>query len=402
MARHYSNFIQAFVKKHADGYVPNKFFLWTAIGVVAAALERKVWLPWALHYDEYPNMYIFLVSRPGIGKSSAIRPATKMLRDLNKNYARHIRILPSKVTEPKLLDILGEEYLFEYDGKWLKHTSVFYPASEASACFHDPYGGFAQTITALYDGDDIEKATVSRKNIVTISNPCVNIVAGCTFSYLDRLLTTEGVLGGFASRITYVVHNEELDRKSSWQGRNEKKDASINYDHLLKDLAAINKMQGPFTAEEDFAKAWEEWFPQFDRQQQNAPNEKIQSLLVRKQTAVKKLSMILSAAESNDRVLKRHHWDMAIRLLDEVEDTLPDMIHKGKSNQTGTQEGINSGVVSILKNGPMRQQDIVGKLMAVGHDPEKVKKTLETMMARNDLLIKGAKLSLVGDGDAYL
>ena len=403
MARNYSNFIQAFATRNKDNFVPNKFYLWAGISVVAAALERKVWLPWNTSFSEYPNMYVFLISRPGIGKSSAIRPATNMLRDLNKEYGKNLRLLPNKITEPKLLDILGDTDMFEYKGEWQPHTSVYYAASEASACFHDPYGGFAQTVTALYDGDNMTKATVSRKNLVEVINPCMNVIAGATFDYLARLLTTEGVLGGFASRLTYVVHDKVAPRKSSWQGRNEVQDTSIDYKKLLADLADINSMVGPFKASEDFASAWEEWFPKFDKAQQEAPNEKMQSLLVRKQTMMRKLPLILCASENSSRVLELRHWEMALKLMNEVESSLPAMIRRGQAQQVGTQVGSNNAIIDLVEHGIRNVRDIRKNMLARGFEPERIDQTMGSMTRSGDLVIdQDGNTTLVGNTDIYL
>jgi len=401
MGRNYSNFIQAYVKKYQDNFVPNKFYLWSAISTVAAALERKAWLPWG-HFTEFPNMYVFLVSRPGIGKSSAIRPAVNLLRSVNQLHAKHLRILPNKITEPKLLDLLGTSTSFEYKGKFIPHTSVYYSASEASSCFHDPYGGFAQTVTALYDGDNITKATVSRKEPVEVINPCFNLIAGCTFDYLSRLLTAEGVLGGFASRLTYVVQDEVLSRQSSWQGRNETADNTIDEGKLIQDLATINEMTGPFTAEEDFKQAWESWFPQFDQTQQMASSEKMQSLLVRKPTMLRKLSMIISAAEGDDMVLRKRHWDLALTLLDEVEKGIPSMIREGQSHQTNSQVGANNALIKkVIKSGSTKAQAI-GSMVKDGFAPDVAEKTVGSMIASGQMVMGPKGLTLVGDPDTYL
>jgi hypothetical protein len=404
VGRHHQNFIQAYVDKHQDNFVPNKFYLWSAISVVAAAMERKVWLPWG-NINFYPNMYIFLVSRPGVGKSSAIRPGQKIIKKVNTDFNRLMRLLPNKITEPKLLEMLGEKDFFLWQGTHYPHTSVYYIASEASTCFNDPYGGFTQTITALYDGDDISKATVSRPLPIHIENPCVNIIAGCTFDYLSRLLTTEGILGGFASRITYVVQDEIMERKSEWQEDTKSRGASTLDAGLVADLAAINAMTGPFTASPEFQEAWNEWFPVFDKAYQAEESEKLQALMVRKPTAMHKLPMILSAAESDDRILRLSHWNNALALIDEVEEKIPGMIRQGQAGNTQTGEGRNSAIFKALKerNGEMTQADLIVLLTSLGHGHGEAASALSGLMA-NDSVIKviGGKLHLMINPDKLI
>jgi len=404
MSRHHSNFIQAYVDQHKDGFVPNKFYLWSAISLVAAVLERKVWLPWG-NINFYPNMYVFLVSKPGIGKSSAMRPNQKLIAKVNKDHQRLIRLLPNKVTEPKLLDILSKEDYFLYENTSFGHTSAYYIASEASTCFNDPYGGFTQTITALYDGDDISKATVSRPLPIKIENPCINLIAGCTFDYLSRLLTTEGILGGFASRITYVVQDETMDRVSTWQG-DTKGDASKQINKaLVGDLASINEMVGPFSADKDYQEAYDEWFPIFDKAYQQEPSEKLQALMVRKSTAMKKLPLILSASESSDRVLKLHHWNAALKLMNEVEEKIPAMIRVGQSANTETVQGRNSAIYQVMQeNRNVLSRDVlIGKLSNHGINYEQAQSNLKGLLMEGGILVeKNGFIHLIGDPNATL
>lgn len=405
MGRH-NNFIQAFTEYHKDDYVPDKFYMWSAINLVAGALERKVWVPIKPGLNMYPNMYIFLVARPAIGKSSAIKPAVKMVLNLNEKKYSELRLLPNKVTEPKLLDLMDHQEYFTYKNNQFPHTSVLFYASEGSACFNDPYGGLAQTITALYDGDDITKATVSRKELVKIINPYVNVLAGCTFDYLSRLLTTEGILGGFASRITYVVQDEIIQRKSLWQTDDNNKGNGINYDHMLDDLHEIYQMVGPFKADDEFAELYEEWFPQFDLAQQKSGNEKLQSLMSRKFTAMRKLPMIMSAAESSDRILRKRHWVSALKLMDTVEKHLPGMIREGQAHNVGTQIGVNNAIFKVLMEGRgvLSPKILVAQVTLLGHTPDSVQKTLASLLAAGDALYSNSAglVTMIGDPNLYI
>lgn len=402
--RNFDNFISAFVDQYRDGFVPDKFYLWSAINTVASCMERKVWLPWG-KINFYPNMYIFLVSKPGVGKSSAIRPGQKLIKKMAEKHNRIVRSLPNKVTEPKLLDILNDKDFFLYKGTHYSHTSVYYCASEASSCFNDPYGGFADTITALYDGDDITKATVSRPIPIKVENPCVNIIAGCTFNYLNKLLTTEGIMGGFASRITYVIYNEKVARKSNWETDTRDEKDNLELEHkLIDDLAAINTLTGPFKADKAYQQAWNDWFPVFDKALQETPNEKLQALLVRKSTAMKKLPMILCAAEGNDMILKERHWTTALRLMDEVEKDLPSMIREGQAAMLNTPEGVNSAIFKILSEQPnITNDNLIATLTLMGHNNPNIAAIVNNI-TKTGVIQKDAKggLKLLGNPDFYL
>lgn len=402
--RHHKNFIKAFTEFNKDGFVPDNFYLWSAISLVATVLERKVWTRRGGGLTFYPHMYVFLVARPGIGKSTAMKPTIKILQKMNESYGTYINILPNKVTEPKLLDILANQEYFTYNDTQIAHTSAFFYASEASACFNDPYGGFTQTITALYDGDDISKATVSRNKPIHIINPCINILAGCTFDYLSRLLTQEGILGGFASRITYVVHDEFMERESKWNTDVKFHQKNEQYMQLVADLYDIHQMVGEFKATPEYIERWNDWFPVFDKKLQETQNEKLQALMVRKQTAMQKLPMILSAAESSDLILRAHHWDLALELMNRVEEKIPSMIREGQAQQTTTQSGYNAAIFKKLEQQEeWTEKGLVSRLMYEGHNPDEIRKTLATLCSEGSMVRKiGDKLKLVGNPNLYL
>jgi len=383
------NFIKAFTDTMQDGFVPNQFYLWSSISLIASVLERKVWIPWGKD-KFYPNMYIFLVSKPGIGKSSAMRPVQSLLYRMNESYGTAIRILPNKVTEPVLFDLLKEKEYFQYNNTQYPHTSALFYASEASTCFNDPYGGFAQTITALYDGDTISKSTVYRGTVM-VENPCLNLLAGCTFDYLNKLLTTEGIMGGFASRITYVVHNDIVQRRSVWGGEQETNVEETKLLNLTSDLYEIHRMVGPFTAEDQVKTRWQEWFDTHDMQIQQTENEKLGALMIRKSTAMRKLPMILSAAERSDRVITLSHWEAALKMMDIIESKIPGMLREGQANKVNTQVGINNVIFKHLIRAPNRTlkiQTLSQLALAEGHNVEMVAKTIgHLMVGINPILV---------------
>jgi hypothetical protein len=403
--RRTGNFIQTFVDTYKDGYVPTKFYLWGAISTVAAALERKVWIPFGKN-NIYPHLFITLVSAPGIGKSSAMRPGRKLLQQLETHYGKKIRFLPNKLTEPKMLDIMNAHEFFTYNNTHYQHTSLYFVASEGATATKDLYGGFVDTMTALYDGDDLTKATVSRSREIKIVNPCLNFIGGYTFSSLNDLLTTEGIMGGFASRVIYIVHKDKIKRVSKWQGDTRGQlDEQINGD-LLYDLNAINDMVGPFTADTEYAEAYDKWFTEHDLKTQEIENEKLRALMVRKPDLVKKLSMILSASRTSDRLLEINDWNHALGLIEANEKELPGMIRKGQAMQTGTQSGINAAILDHMdKNttGVVLKRDIVSTLSAKGFKGDDVHRTLHNLLSGESFLAEiNGSLVLTDTPDFYL
>ncbi|KKK87178.1 hypothetical protein LCGC14_2755840 [marine sediment metagenome] len=102
---------------------------WTAISVVAAALQRKCYLPWG-HLTFYPNMYIVLVGPPGSRKNTAMDTGHNFLRDAN------IKLAADAVTRAGLVQELDAAQHAELSDKGLKvHASLTVFSEELSVFF---------------------------------------------------------------------------------------------------------------------------------------------------------------------------------------------------------------------------------------------------------------------------
>jgi len=68
-----------------DSEAPLLYNKWVAISMLAAVLERKVFLSW----DKliYPNFYIVLVGPPGCRKGTAMSPGRAVLDEMNVKLA---------------------------------------------------------------------------------------------------------------------------------------------------------------------------------------------------------------------------------------------------------------------------------------------------------------------------
>lgn len=415
MSRNYKNFIDSYLAYKKDEFVPDKFHLWTAISMVAGALERKCCLQWGDSADSpmfYPNLYILLVAKPGIGKSSAINPGVAMLKEVNKyTGSSHIKFLPSQVTEARLIELMRHPTTFQRGTEVVKQCAGYYYASEASACLKNIYGDFTGLITSFYDCDkEWEKATMGMENdTYKLVNVCFNLIAGSTFDYLGKLITDDNIMGGFASRLIYVIQNEVMVRKSPFQNRGIKQQTPIDRKLLLHDLVRINKLVGNFHAEESVKLKWEAWYSEYDAARQQLPSESMQALLARKSTNLLKLCMILSASEDDDLIIKEHHWDRAMDLINGVEADLPSMLREGKAKDTRSQSGLNQAIFRklITGGGRVKLKTLEQVLQLEGFQTPEIRRTLETYKTENNVIkihdsIDGIEVELIGNADDYL
>lgn len=381
--RNFPNWLEAFEEYSNDAFVPPQFNTWTGLSCIAGALERKVWLPWSPTFSYYPNIFVMLVSLPGVGKSTALTRGVSMLQDVVQR-GNSLNLLPSQVTAAKFIELIGEGTPFEYGPKIIKQSAGYYFASEASNELTNIYGDFIASLTAFYDCPAVwEKATM-KDGKVSLQNVCLNLLAGSTFDYLGKLITDENIMGGFASRLIYVVQRDKLIRNQKF-GAQPIDNTELAHKRefrrkLIDDLISIHKMVGPFSADADFGAAWESWYPMFEEKRQSNPSEKMQSLLVRTNTNIFKVSMLLSAAESDDRILRLRHWEKALKLAEANEKELPTIFRQAKAMDTKSQDGLNQAIfLEFERKGPMTIEALKFALMSKGHDPGRIEATIKQL-----------------------
>lgn len=333
--RRFPDFLRAYAAFY-EGQVPPQFSTWVALSVVAGALERRVWLPWTDTYSFYPNIYVLLTGGPGCRKSTAIKYGTDMLRAVNRKTGT-LNIMPSQVTEAKFIELMGHGRSFQYGTATVFQNSGYYFASEASNSLRNIFGEFIACLTDFYDcPDHWERATKKDGKTIKLQNVCMNILAGSTFDYLGKLVNDENIQGGFASRNIYVVYSSKEVKAEKWAAGltdGDKAERKEYYGALCDDLTAISKLTGPMYAEPEFSAAWEDWYPKFHTELNELESENMRSILARTNTNVLKVSMLLSAAESNDCVLRLRHWEQARSLIEGINAGIPEIFQEAKAKQ---------------------------------------------------------------------
>ena len=403
--RNFPNFLEAYYNYAKDDFCPDAFHLWTGISIVAGAIGRKLWIPFSETLKFYPNLYVLLVAKPGEGKSSAANIGVNgILREI-----KGINFIPSQVTEAKFVDLMSEQSHFEMNGRNYLQSAGYFYASEASNSLKNHYGDFLACITDFYDCPAIWEKATKKDDRITLTNVCFNLLAGCTFDYLGKLVTEENIMGGFASRLIYVINDKEMDRDPVWGMQDKKEDGTKQ--KLIEDLQDIQRMCGQFTADDEFKEIWKTWFRQNDKAMRGVKSEKMRSLMARKSPNLIKVSMIMSAVESSDKVLRARHWSKALELVTHVEKELPLVIQEtmtGPSphdDQRNLNVAITSNFVGVSTGLPL--QEIVSKALVRGFRNDRIQATIRSMMENGQMRYetvegKGRVIKLLMDPQEYM
>lgn len=415
MKRNFPNFIEAYQEYAADGFCPPQFHMWSCLSIIAGALERKVWLPWNDTYSFYPNVYVILVSMPGDGKSVALNKAVNLLQDANRVAGGILNIMPNQVTEAKFIELMGHGRSFtDHAGMITFQNAGYYFASEASNSLKNVFGDFIACLTDFYDCPPVwERATKKDGKKISLKNVSMNLLAGSTFDYLGKLVNDENIMGGFASRLIYVVskNKEVVEQEFQMGGADLEADAlrKTYRKALVEDLVSISKMVGPMSASPEFGRAWKAWYPEHERTRRKLESEKAQSLLARANTNILKLAMLFSAAESDDRKLKLHHWEQAHGHVMRIQAETPAIFREAKTNSsTKDNRNVSGAIIHVIQSRPgITLEQVKAQLKMGSFLPGAVDTTMQAMLdtgalGRGATGPRGSVAIILGDPNNYL
>lgn len=413
MSRNFPSFLDAYLEYADDSFCPRDFHLWTGLSIIAAALERKVWMEQDLGYASimhYPNIYALLVSHPGVGKSTAMDRGVDLLEQLKEYINPDFKIVPNQATEPALIDLMKLRGEIRIGSTIFFHSSGFFYASEASAsALQNLYGDFNATLTAFYDCPKwFRKKTKGEREMVELPNVCFNLLAGCTFDYLKKLVNEESVMGGLASRFIYVISKERKVRQSRWhQGKIVPKLGETTMrERLIEDLDKINKLVGRVTPTPEFIARWEKEQPEFDQFLIDLDSPRMESLYARRFTNLMKVCILLCVSEGDSLVLTEDHWVRAKRLIEDVTKDNAFVVSSAMMADKTSQSGTNQTLGQLVKKagGTIETAQLKQLAFMNGNPVALINETLEYMVNAGLLAyVDGAeRIKLLVDPDSYL
>lgn len=206
-------FIEEYLSVFSDTEPPKIFHLWTSISLTAAALGKNVWFNHGIS-TVFPNIYVMFIGHPGSRKSVSIKAGKKILRQ-----SGYETFAPDKSTKEKFLLDFEKGFSFDTDEVAIDEPSieaflggdiesesreVYIPADEWLEFFGEGNVGFATLLGTLWDYDGVYRDRLKNSKSVTVPNPVVNVLGGCTHDTF-KLAFPPALLGhGFISRLILV------------------------------------------------------------------------------------------------------------------------------------------------------------------------------------------------------
>lgn len=312
-----NDWIESFLE-HTNGISsPPLFRKWAAIGAIAGALERKVWVR-TLGSRLYPNMYVVLVAPPGVGKTEVTWRVRKLWEGLEDHH-----IASTSVTKASMIDELAEANRRWVDPKATNpvthFNSLLLCINELGVLLPAYENEFMNTLTDLWDCKHYSERRRTSKIEIDIASPQLNLIAACTPSYLMHVLPEGAWDQGFLSRTMLIYSGERQLRSLFSESHVDEARDKI----LQEELMDIANLFGEMAFTKEAAERLD-WFHLNDGPPK-PDHPKLLSYNIRRTVHLLKLCTVASVSRSDKLVITLEDYERAFDWLVEAERYMPDI-----------------------------------------------------------------------------
>lgn len=310
--------------------VPSLFREWAGVAAVSGALERRCWMN-TIRGELYPNLYIWLVAFPGIGKGLAIQPVSLLW-----NKSNVLNTASESATGKGLFDeMLEQTNVGRVDVStqtWLQYSSILVALPEFGTFLPTYDVHLINFVNDLYDCGPHARDRTRGGGFKKIENPHICILAGTQPGYIASVFPKEAFELGLTSR-TIMVWSEEKPKNLDIFGS--RSGSGVSFDDLLHDFRVICALVGEFVFTAPAKATIQAWIDGGLKPEPTHP--KLLHYRTRRIVHALKVCMCMSAAERDDLQVTEEHVIAALDLLLRTEELMPKIF----SAMTNTEFGYN-------------------------------------------------------------
>lgn len=343
--------------------------------MIAACLNRKVWLGGRGNTRLYPNQFCIAVAKPGVGKSMPAKACGAILRLLvETKYRKENGILtaiespllnlgPDTITFEKLVlrchdssetVKMPDEMIKKGYGKYYNHSSTtFCLADELTMLFTENTKRVVSFLQTAWDCDKFEGDTI-KHGPVKIPNICVNLL-GCAPLDVIRDLSRTGVFnGGMMARTIFLFGDKKrqnVARIITDQSQMNEQEWIIKH---LRKLCKLPPMELVFTPE---ANDWlDTWVVKYSDNRIN-PHRTLEDYYARKPSHLQKLAIAVHFSEFLTETIGLESLIVAKKLLESAEPSMHrSFCSAGENAQYLVLEGIKE---YLQEHGPTKKSKLM-------------------------------------------
>jgi len=293
---------------------PEIFQVWCALVALSAAAQRKVWLDYDGLFQVSPNIYVCLVSPPGMcSKDTAMNKVRDLLDPIST-----IKTKSDSITKEKIFAYMSEiTTQFPLENHKLRaivHSSLTIFASEMSMLLKHGDRDFVSALNNLYNTQPTFRHSTKHNSESIVIKPYLTILAGTTPDWMRVNIQEDFLEGGLSSRLVPVFSDTPKPPNPRPQVSPEGRAA---LGRLVSRLETITQIGGEFRITEDTWPYYSAWYK--DHHSKTPKNPILGPYWWRKRTHLLKLSMLVSLASRDDLLIKREDIDQALAILELTE-----------------------------------------------------------------------------------
>lgn len=375
-----NNWLDDFVEYASIGETSPRIMRWVGVFTIAAVLRRKVFIDQD-RFQWSPNFYILLIAPPGeVMKSTSMDEGIRLLKKVyDANGEREIDLGPQMTTWQQLLEHMQDSYRGYPlpDNPDFGASCVSIGLSEFGLLFDADDKFMVTNLTDMWDGKlgTILKETKTSGN-TQVENAWLNIIGCATPEWIANNFKGNLIGDGFGSRPVYL-YAEQGDKFVAYPKLQKK---SAQRKQVEADLVERLSVMAGYAGEMQMtpaAYAWgEKWYEEYRQARKKLPQRHV-SLVVRKQTHLHKLAIVLSCAKGKFPVIDVEEMEEALAMLDDVEQDAFKVFGFVDRNED---QIIMEEISQMLADSKMSYSNLLLQLLRLKHDPKKVKDTIQAMV----------------------
>jgi len=372
---------------------PDSYIDWGFYSLISAGLQRRVWLS-SGHMAIYPNMFVFLVGKPAIGKGNVINAVRGILTDhvLEKERRDDTTglIVPGRYRFPLAADCTTFESLIQemalctsIDKEHMyAHCSLTFMLDEIHSLLNDETDKLEIFLRTAWTCRDYDRKTKNKGHFL-LRNIWLNILGGITPDEMTKIVRL-GITGtGLASRTVMVYADQNRFKRFFID---EPTDDQYHSRALVSaHISKLGNLYGKIETPDNVQKYCEELIHDNTRYVASK-HPLLEHYYGRKSLHIIKLAICLMMAdEARVRPITIEYIDQALEILNQQEPTMPEAIDVGGKNHMST---IAIRIIRALRE---RREASLHELQAICFDDATPKETEETV----EYMLKHGKITNV-------
>lgn len=228
------------------------------IFAIGSAVGRRVWTELIEGRPIYPNLFVFLVGPPGVGKTEALSPAGEHLRKSDT-----VQLAPNDMSKQALLDKLSKApNVVTFDpenGRPPRIEEYHYMAiiiRELSNFMSQYDAALAGVLTDLFDNPPVNDESKRGNGDVIIVNPSVSMLAATATKNLGKTISGDLWGQGFMARVIMVYSADKPKIRFFKKGTVRREPYNVD---IVQLLGRVGELKGELLWEPAAMDAFNTW-----------------------------------------------------------------------------------------------------------------------------------------------